>query len=54
MNRRFGVPYRLDHQANVGPNSLILFILMMEAIPVSETSFLTKAMRHHIPEEDAL
>jgi hypothetical protein len=35
--------------ANVVPRSLILFILMMEAIRSSETSVLTIATRRHIP-----
>jgi hypothetical protein len=34
--------------------TLILFTLMMEAIRFSETSVLTRASRHHIPEDDIL
>jgi hypothetical protein len=37
--------------ANIVPNSLILFTLMMEMIRSSETSVPTKAKRHHNPED---
>jgi hypothetical protein len=37
--------------ANVLPRSLILSTLMMQAIHPSETSVLTRATRHHIPED---
>jgi hypothetical protein len=40
--------------ANVVPSSLILFILMMEAIGFFETSILIRATRYHIPEDDIL
>jgi hypothetical protein len=36
------------------PSSLIIFILKMEAIRSSETSFLTRAIWHHIPEKDIM
>jgi hypothetical protein len=34
------------------PSSLILSTLMMEAIPSSEMSFLTRATLRHIPQDD--
>jgi hypothetical protein len=37
--------------ANLVPNSLILFILMMKATRSFETSVLTRATRHHIPKD---
>jgi hypothetical protein len=35
-------------------SSLILFSLLMEAIRTSETSVLTRATRHHSPEDSLL
>jgi hypothetical protein len=40
--------------ANAVPRSLILCILVMESIIFFETSVLTSAIRHHIPEDDIL
>jgi hypothetical protein len=61
-NQRFGGTYRLHHQgdknrrdrllvtANVVSSSPILVTLMMAVLRSSETSGLTRATRHHIPE----
>jgi hypothetical protein len=39
---------------NFVPTSLILLILMMEAISSSETAILTRSTRRHIPDDDIL
>jgi hypothetical protein len=45
---------RLLVTANVVSSSPVLFTLMMEAIPFSETSALTRATRHNVPEDGIL
>jgi hypothetical protein len=39
---------------NVFPNSSFLVTLMMEAVSSSQTSVLTRVIRHNIPEDDIL
>jgi hypothetical protein len=49
-----GTKIALLFTANVVPNSPILVTLMMEAIHSSETLFISRTTRHHIPEDAIL
>jgi hypothetical protein len=46
--------YQLLATANVVPSSLILVTLLMEALPSSETSILTRATWHNNPKDGIL